>query len=494
MKKPPPFYRTLLSFLLLMVSPAAAEQAPNVVFIIADDASRHFGQAYHCDWVKTPNIDRLARNGLVFDNCYVVSAKCAPCRASLLTGRNTWQNAEAANHQSSFPATLPAFGEVLREAGVHTGKTGKVWNPGKATDVHGKPRDFGLPQVAVDKHSTPGMSFATFLNKRPADAPFFYWHGSYDPHRGYDLGSGRKAGKKPSDIDHVPAYWPDNDTVRDDMLDYAIEVERFDTHVGEILAHLEEAGLTENTLVVVTSDHGMPFPRVKGHTFDDAHRVPAVMHWPKGIRNPGRRVDALVSFIDFAPTFLELAGIDPAHCEMELTGHSITDLLEDEPQRERPFLLIGRERNDVYARPGSPAGLGYPARGIRSGDFLYIRNFAPERWPCGDPELSLKDTDSSPTKALIEKLGPGNPYWEHAFGKRPPEMLFNVLADPDCVDNLATDEALAGTRERLRNTMMAELEKQGDPRSLGKGDVFDAYPTVKKIPKGWSEILQGPTP
>ena len=449
------------------------------------DASRHFGKAYDCDWVKTPNIDRLAKQGLVFDNCYVVSAKCAPCRAALLTGRNSWQNEEAANHQNFFPSKLPAFGEKLRKVGVHTGKTGKVWGPGRATDAQGKTRDFGLPAVGKRKRSAPGSTFAAFLASKPDNASFFYWHGSSDPHRGYAAGSGREAGKKTSDIDHVPAYWPDNDTVRNDMLDYAIEVERFDAHVGQLLVELEKAGLTDNTLVIVTSDHGMPFPRVKGHTFDDAHRVPTVMHWPKGIRNPGRRVRDLVSFIDFTPTFLELAGVEPADSGMELTGHSITDLFADQPTRERPFVLIGRERNDVYARPGSPAGLGYPARGIRAGDYLYVRNFAPDRWPCGNPELGLKDTDNSPTKLLIKELGPGNPYWEHSFGKRAAEMLFNINTDPDCVNNLADEKAHTATRDRLRETMMSELKRQGDPRATGKGDVFDNYPTVKKAPKNW---------
>lgn len=466
---------------------AGAEQRPNVLFIIADDASRHFGQAYDCDWVKTPNIDRLASNGLVFDACYVVTSKCAPCRASLLTGRNSWQNEQAANHQSFFPSKLPTFSEKLKQAGYCTGKTGKVWGPGQATDAQGKPRDFGLPQVANGEKFSPGQSFARFLANNPADTPFLYWHGSSDPHRTYEAGSGQKAGKQSLEIDRVPAYWPDNDVVRSDMLDYALEVERFDTHVGEILAVLEDSGLAENTLVIVTSDHGMPFPRVKGHTFDDTHRVPTVMCWPEGIKNPGRRIDALVSFIDFAPTLLELAGLDPKECGMDLTGHSITDLFAEAPKHDRPFLLIGRERNDVYARPGTPAGLGYPARGIRAGDFLYVRNFAPDRWPCGNPELGLRDTDDSPTKAVINELGPGNPHWEHAFGMRPAEMLFNVRDDPDCVHNLVEDPTHAATRDRLSATMMAELKQQRDPRILGRGDVFENYPTVKPRPSDWQE-------
>ena len=486
--------RSLLSAcfsLIVMVNlnPCFAEvqPPPNILFIIADDASCHFGKAYHCEWVNTPHIDQVAQEGIVFDNFYVVSAKCAPCRAALLTGRNSWQNEDAANHQNFFPAALPVFSEVLKKNGFAVGKKGKVWGPGRATDLHGQLRDFDLPEVPAGSKATPHLAFEAFLEDRSNNQPFFFWYGSSDPHRGYESGAGQKSGKKPDDIDHVPAYWPDNDTVRNDMLDYATEIERFDSHVGEMLNVLDRFGLRETTLVIVTSDHGMPFPRVKGHTFDDAHRVPTVMRWPRGIKNPGRRISELLSFIDFAPTFLSLAGIPSDHSGMDLTGHSFVDLLDNMPTQERSFLLIGRERNDVYARPGSIAGLGYPARGIRSGDYLFVYNFCPERWPCGNPELGLKDTDGSPTKSLIMDRGPGNKYWEHAFGKRPQEMLFNVKKDPDCVINLAANDAYAGIQERLRRTMFQELERQGDPRVLGDGHVFDHYPTVKKVPKGWDE-------
>jgi len=457
----------------------AAASCPNILFIIADDASQKLGQTYHCDWIKTPNIDRLAREGLVFDNAYVPTSKCAPTRAAILTGRNPWQLEAAGNHQSFFPAKFLAFGDALRKAGVDGGSAGKVWGPGIAEDAAGKKRDFGLP--AARRGGKPGEQFAHFLQARRDRAPFFYWYGSADPHRSYEAGSGLAAGKRLTDIDRVPAYWPDNDTVRSDMLDYALEVERFDKQVGELLATLDAGGEAANTLVVVTSDHGMPFPRVKGHTYDDAHRVPLVMRWPAGIVHPGRRVSELVSAIDFAPTFLELFGIAAPETGMApMTGHSLVDLLKNEAKTERPFVIIGRERNDVLARPGSEHGLGYPARGIRQGDFVFVHNFAPDRWPCGDVDLGLKDTDAGPTKALIEELGPGNEFWQHAFGKRPADQLFNIVKDPDSVRNLATDPAHAEIRDRLYQVLMTELRRQEDPRVLGRGDVFDEYPSVKR--------------
>ncbi|NJN05209.1 MAG: sulfatase-like hydrolase/transferase [Rhodobacteraceae bacterium] len=334
-----------------------------------------------------------------------------------------------------------------------------------------------------------------FLKERPAGRPFFYWFGSSNPHRGYKPDSGIAAGKKPSDIDHVPAYWPDTDLVRRDMLDYAIEVEAFDTQVGSLVDALEASGEAKNTLVIVTSDHGMPFPRVKGHTFDDAHRIPFVARWPEGIATPGRHAADFISFIDLAPTFLALQGVDAERSGMSpITGSNFSDLLKNNPARDRSFVIIGRERNDVLCRAGTPAGLGYPARGIREGNLLYIHNFEPDRWPCGDPDIGFKDTDASPTKKLIEDSVPADAFWQHAFGRRPAEQLFDVLKDPDCVKNLAGDPAFKSRAAALRDKLMAELKRQNDPRALGRGGVFDNYLSPRTAGAGATPQPGAPAP
>jgi arylsulfatase A-like enzyme len=455
---------------------AATPAQPNVLFIIADDASSHFGEAYGCNWVKTPHIDRLAKQGLVFDHAYTPTSKCAPSRAAILTGRNPWQLAEAANHQPYFPAKFLAFSEALAGAGIHTSGAGKTWGPGEAKLADGSPRDFVLGSGGGKNELNPGVGFTEFLKQRAPGTPFFYWFGSGYPHRSYKYNSGIAAGKKPADIDRVPAYWPDHDVIRRDMLDYAIAVEAYDTQVGSLVAALAASGEAPNTLVIVTSDHGMPFPRVKGHTYDDAHRVPFVVSWPGRIVQPGRRVADFISFIDLAPTFLEVFGVDGAARGMApITGRSFCDLLRNEARSERGFVVLGRERNDVLARPGSLAGLGYPARAIRQGDLFYVRNFAPERWPCGDPDRDLRDTDNSPSKTFVAERGEQDPYWQHAFGKRPAEQLFDLARDPDCVVNLIADPALAAKAAALREKLMAELRRQQDPRALGQGDVFDQY-------------------
>ena len=459
-------------------SPDGAPRAPtrtNVLFCIADDAS-HFG-ASGCSWVKTPNIDRLAQRGLVFERAYTPTAKCAPSRAAILTGRNPWQLEEAGNHQSYFPAKFKAFTEALAGAGVAVGAEGKFWGPGIATNAAGGPRTWGIQPAAGGKRRA---GFEAFLQARDRSKPFFYWFGSHNPHRPYKKDSGLAAGRKVSEVDRVPGCWPDNGVVRADMLDYAAEVAAFDEEVGEHLRALEAAGESDRTLVIVTSDNGMPFPRSKGHTYDIANHMPFVACWPLGIAHPGTRRAEFVSFIDLAPTFLELLGVAPGAAGMApLTGRSFTDLLRGEPQGERSFVILGRERNDVDARPGTEAGLGYPSRALREGDWFYIHNFAPERWPCGNPELGLKDTDNGPTKKLLEDAGEQDRFWQLCFGKRPAEEFYDLSADPDCLKNLAADASCREKMAAQREKLLAELRRQADPRVLGQGDVFDRYPSAK---------------
>ncbi len=461
---------------------AKDDARPNILFCIADDASAHLG-AYGCTWVKTPNIDRLAKQGIVFDNAYTPTAKCAPSRAAILTGRNPWQLEEGANHQSFFPANYKVFTEAMNDAGLHAGSLGKFWGPGTAKTADGKDRKWGLASASNGKAQPKGIgeNFRSFLSARSKDQPFFFWYGSKDPHRPYKLDSGIAASKKVSDIERVPSFWPQTDLVRRDMLDYAIEVEAYDAQIGDLLKVLEESGEAKNTLVIVTSDHGMPFPRVKGHNYELSNRVPLIASWPEGIVKPGRRVADLVSLIELAPTFLMLSKIDPVSSGMApITGAGFVDLLQNSPKHDRRIAILGRERNDVWARPGTESGLGYPVRGIRRESWLYLHNFEPDRWPCGNVELGLKDTDASPTKALIEDAGEKDSFWQFCFGKRPQEELFELNSDPDCIHNLAADPKHDETITSLRDTLFAELKRQNDPRILGKGDVFDNYPSAKK--------------
>jgi arylsulfatase A-like enzyme len=475
----------------------AAAARPNILFAVADDMGH--ASAYGTRWVKTPNFDRLASKGVLFLNAYTPNAKCSPSRACILTGRNPWQNEAAANHWPYYPAKFRSWMEALGDSGYFIGYTGKGWAPGtlppERKNITGK-----AYQQRQLKKPTSGISnvdyfanFQDFLADCPKGAPFCFWYGGHEPHRPYEYGSGVAKGHyKLEDVGPLPSYWPDTEAVRNDLLDYAFEIAHFDRQLGKMVDLLAERGLLENTLVVATSDNGPPFPRMKGHPFEEACHLPLVMMWPKGIVAPGRKTDALVSFIDFAPTFLEVAGADSAKAGMQpVTGISLTDLLANQkPVLDRSTILLGRERNDTRCRPGTESGLGYPVRALREGDFLYLHNFDPSRWPCGNPELGLKDTDNGPTKTAVEASGESSQYWQLCFGKRPAAELYNLKADVDCVHNLAADPAHQSQVEAMREKLFSRLRQQDDPRMEGKGDVFDNYPTPHPAP--WPEASPRP--
>jgi N-sulfoglucosamine sulfohydrolase len=485
---------------------------PNILFAIADDASwKHFG-AYGCDWVKTPAFDRVANNGILFTHAYTPNAKCAPSRACILTGRNSWQLEEAANHSPHFPAKFKTYAEALGENGYFVGSVAKGWAPGDPGKIDGKMRQLTGPKFDEFKTTPPtnGISnmdyaknFDAFLEARPKGTPFCFWYGSHEPHRRYEFESGiKKGGKNTTEVDEVPTFWPDVDTIRTDLLDYAFEIEYFDSHLQKMLQKLDEIGELENTLVIVTADNGMPFPRIKGQVYEYSNHLPLAIMWPNGIKNPGRVVDDFVNFIDFTPTYLELAGLTAEQVGMQpVTGRSLTEYFNTDKQGkvvpERDFVLVGKERHDV----GRPNDEGYPVRGILTDGYLYLHNFKPDRWPLGNPETGYLNCDGSPTKTYIldtrRKKGIME-YWQLNFGKRVEEELYNIEKDPFCMHNLAQDENYTDIKTRLETEMKQKLTAQNDPRILGNGDIFDNYEYAgavrnyynrymsgEKVPAGW---------
>ena len=477
----------------------AATDRPNILFAIADDMGH--ASAYGTPWVKTPNFDYLASEGILFTNAYTPNAKCAPSRSCILTGRNSWQLEEAANHWSSYPAKFKGWVEAIGDAGYFTGYTGKGWGPGTLPKERVMITGKKYETEKLPSKPASGMSpidyfanFKKFMEERPKDKPFSFWYGCREPHRRYEFKSGQtKGGYKLTDIDKVPAYWPDIEDVRHDMLDYAMEVEHFDTQLGKMIAYLKENGLLENTIIIATSDNGPPFPRMKGHPFEGSCRLPLAISWKKGIKKPGRTSDSLVSFIDFAPTFLEAASVKQKTSDMQpITGISLFDIFAgkdiDKVLPKRKSIYLGRERNDTNIRPGSRSGLGYPVRAIRQDNFLYLYNFAPDRWPCGTPQSDFRDTDSSPTKTAVKESGEDSKVWQFCFGFRKQQELYDLKNDPDCVKNLAGDSKYKKTAANLKKDLFAKLKEQKDPRVLGNGDIFDNYVSPrnkvkKKLPQ-----------
>ena len=468
--------RQLLSIGAAAIAAKASAQTskrPNILFMIADDWGLHAG-AYGTKWLSTPNFDRVAKEGVLFTHCFTSNPKCSPCRATILTGRNSWQLKEAVNHYSIFPKDFPVYPQVLEQAGYFVGMTGKGWGPGdyKSTGWPHNPagkewqeRKLQPPQRAIGPNDYAG-NFEAFLAARPKNTPFCFWLGAQEPHRDYDQGAGERAGRDLKSVT-LPKYFPDHRTVRSDMLDYALEVEWFDKHVGRALESLEAAGELENTIVVVTSDHGMPFPRVKGQLYEHAFHVPLAIRWGAGMKG-GRVVDDFINFRDVAPTFYEAARVSsPA----TVTGKSFLDVLRSNRSgivdRTRDVMLVGKERHDL----GRPNDQGYPARGIRTREFFYVRNYEPDRWPAGNPETGYRNVDDGPTKQFL--LSGFDEYYRLSFGKRPAEELYRVSVDPDCVENLADKPEFAKIKLDLASRMAEMLREQGDPRALGRSEFFD---------------------
>ena len=489
-----------LFFLIILLEGCNANKdvkPPNILFVISDDQSYPHASIYGTKWLSTPGFDRIANEGLLFNHAYTTNAKCSPSRSTILTGRDSWLLEEATNHVPFFPEKFTTFPEVLKNIGYKTGKTGKGWAPGVALK-NGQKRNLIGENYNMVKTDPPAeyisdndysANFKYFLDNKKIDQPFFFWVGGLEPHRRYEYKAGINfGGKNIEQIEKVPNYWPDSDNVKIDMLDYAFEIEYFDSHLERIISELDKRNLLENTIIVVTSDNGMPFPRVKGQVFPYDNRLPLAIRWGKGIKNPGRIINDYVSFSDFAPTFLEIAGVDLENQNMEeFSGTSWINIFNDDPiQKKRNYMIIGKERHDV----GRQNDKGYPVRAIIAGHYFYSLNFKPNRWPAGNPETGYLNTDGSPSKTEILNLkreGSNEDYWNLSFGKRPEETLYDIRKDPDCIENIAQNNKYSFIKDSLRKVLIEDLTINKDPRILGYGDLFDNYTYAEKRTRNFYE-------
>lgn len=445
--------------------PARAATPPNILLAIADDWSWPHAGAYGDRVVKTPAFDRLAREGALFPLAFTAAPSCTPARAALLTGQVPHRLEEGAVLWGFLPQRIQVYPDLLEQAGYHVGFTRKGWGPGRI-EPGGRSRNPAGPHFG---------DFEAFLRARRAGQPFCFWFGSQDPHRPYDKGSGRAAGVDPAAIE-MPAFLPDTPEVRSDIADYYAEVQRFDREVGALLATLEALGELDRTLVVVTSDNGMPFPRAKATVYDGGARVPLALRWPGRVK-AGLVADGLVSTMDLAATFLEAAGrpVPPA-----MNARSLLGLAAGGGAPGRDAVFIERERHANVRR----GDLSYPVRAIRTRDFLYIRNLRPDRWPAGDPEIWMSvgpfgDIDGGPAKSLLLErrsdpvLGR---FFALATARRPPEELYDLRRDPAQLTNVAADPRYGARKARLRQQLDAWRERTADPRVIRDDDTFDRYP------------------
>lgn len=517
----------LIVFLFAAQVASAAEPRPNILFCFADDWGR-YASAYAAvdkrpslnDVIKTPNMDRIARDGVIFRNAFVGSPSCTPCRSALLSGRYFYRTGLGAILNGAvWDSSIPSWPLVLRDSGYHIGKVFKVWSPGTPADAPYGAQAYGFEKAgpgitnfsektteAVKAGSTVEAArekalkqvrdaFIGFLDARPANAPFCFWFGPTTTHRTWVKGSGKALwGIEPDSLKgKVPPFLPDVPEVREDLADYLGEAQAFDAGIGVHLRVLEERGELKNTIVVVSGDHGMPgVTHGKCNLYDFGTGTGLIASGP-GIK-PGRVIDDLVWLPDLAATFLDAAGAPPPQ---GMNARSLMPVLRSDKSGqvdpERTWVLTGRERHVATAREGN---LPYPQRALRTKDFLYIRNFAPDRWPMGSPKgvtetseppaqeletvtyAAFPDMDASPTKAwlIAHRNEPQwKPYFDYAFAKRPAEELYDLKTDPDQIKNVAGDPAYAKPKEELSARVMQLMKETQDPRLE---DAFDRAPYV----------------
>jgi arylsulfatase A-like enzyme len=524
---------------------SAQKSRPNILILFADDWGR-YASAYAKhepenvlqSLVRTPNIDRIATNGVLFRKAFVSAPSCTPCRSALLSGQHFWRTGQGAILQGAkWDSSIPAFPLLLHESGYHIGESFKVWSPGMPGDA-----PYGAGKFAYEKSGRrwndfsenvtkmmmqDGTSFETakttllsevaenfdqFLSDRPSDKPFCYWFGPTNVHRQWVQGSGKKLwGFNPEDFKgKLPPFLPDVDIVREDVADYFGEIAAYDAAVGVLLDRLQSSGLADSTLVIISGDHGPPgFPHGKCNLYGFGTSVTLAISGPKISGN--RVIDDLVSLTDLAPTILESAGLP---IPKNMTGRSLVPLLQSErsgkldPSRDAVF--VGRERHVESARADWTP---YPQRAIRTDDYLLIVNFRPDRWPLGDPygletadpptaqeiqqntRATHPDEDAGPTKAWLVTHR-NDPQWkafyDRAYGKRPRVELYDLKKDPFEMQNVANDPAYQQVARSLEERLLGELKATGDPRVQDEGRFFETPPmagpleTPKRLsgPKG----------
>ncbi len=499
-----------------------SDKRPNILFAFGDDMTR-VQSIYHTieggktlnSTIQTPNFDKLAKDGVLFMNAHVNAPQCTPCRSSLLTGQYFWRTGRGAILQGAvWEDSIPSFPVILKENGYHIGYTYKVWYPGIPANApftneeryENRGRNFCFFSETIFEDN-PGNqlvelrkkelfdevtgNFEDFLADRDEGQPFCYWWGPWNTHRPWVRGSGEKLWNiDPDDLqDVLPPTLANVPEVREDIADYLGECVAFDYGLGLLISKLEEMGELDNTLIVVSGDHGMPFPRAKSNLYDQGTHVPLAIRYPSMIY-PERTVDDFVNLIDLAPTFLEIAGI---HVPEVMTGKSLIPILKAKRSGminpENDYVVTGFERHVASARAGRTP---YPHRAITKmidgKKFKYIRNFRPHRWPAGNLETNFPDVGNGITKTwYIENYcNPDYQYYiDLAFAKRPYEELYELDSDPFELKNLEANPGLKSIKDKLSDELERILIDTNDPRMVEGGQgisKFDRFPfTVPHI-------------
>lgn len=425
----------------------AQRPRPNIVLIIADDMAWDDCGAYGHPTIRTPNIDRLAAEGMRFTNAFLTASSCSPSRASIITGRYP-HNTDAEQLHWPLPAEQQTFVELLKNAGYWTAAAGK-WHLGVAikdrfhhireADVSG----FQLPAganktegVMVAKEKSGCEHWVSTLRSRSKDRPFFLWLAALDPHRDYEPGIIPNP-HKPKDV-RVPPYLPDVHQVREELALYYDEIVRLDNYIGDVLKEIEAQGIEKNTFVLFFSDNGRPFPRDKTTLYDGGIKTPWIVRWPRHVR-AASVCTKLVSSVDIAPTILSLTGLDVPH---SFQGYNFSPLLTDPGKKIRDYIFAEDHWHDYE-------DLG---RAVRSKQYKYIRNDYPDL-----PATPPADVGRSRTFRAMQHLrtqGKLDKNQMACFSKpRPAEELYDVANDPYELHNLSENPEYVHVLRELRRAL-----------------------------------------
>jgi len=425
----------------------ATAKKPNFVIVIADDATYTDLPLYGGQNVKTPQIDRLAEQGLTFNYAFLAEAMCNPCRTELYTGLYPAHSGSCWNHSAARPGT--------RSIVHHLGRLGyRVAIAGK---THVKPADSfpferigGLEPGCVSKTARYDDTKIREFFTRDPEQPFCMVIGLVVPHAPWTVGD---PGHFPARKLQLPPHIADTQPTREDFARYLAEIEVLDQQVGHVLDALDELKLAEKTMLLFTSEQGGQWPGCKWTNWNTGVHTALVVRWPGKIA-PGRRTDALVQYADILPTLVDAAGGDPTACGFD--GSSFLPVLLGRSEKHRAYAYF--MHNNI------PEGPPYPVRGVTDGRYHYLRNLKPEavyvekhmmgqmQWHAYWPSWMFNTTFDQRTNQLVIR-----------FLNRPAEELYDLRNDPFEMDNLADDPQYAEVKQRLAAELERWMHAQGDP-------------------------------
>ena len=397
---------------------------PNFIVFIADDAAWNDCGPYGNTQIKTPNINKLAEDGLVFDNAYLTTSSCSPSRCSILTGRYPHSTGAPELHMP-LPANQILFAGQLQEAGYYTAVAGKY--------------HIGPKRAEFDTIYGGGPSgcenWVKALEERPKNKPFFLWLAAIDPHRNYQSNTIPEP-HNPENVT-VPPFLPDADSTRKDLALYYDEISRLDSYLGKVMDELKLQGIDDNTLVIYMTANGRHFPRCKTRMYDSGIKTPFIVRWP-GVIQKGR-TKSMVSSIDIAPTFCELAG---AVLPETFQGISFAPILYQPEKETRKYIAAEHNWHDYQAHE----------RAIRNRDFLYIRNAFPE-FNASPPADAVRSLTYQEMIKLNEE-GKLNEVQKDCFiTPRFAEELYDVRKDPYQLNNLVENKEYIRDLEEMRKLL-----------------------------------------